>query len=143
MAMVNTGSATWEGDLKGGKGTVSTKSGALSAQPYGFNTRFEGKPGTNPEELIGAAHAGCFTMALSLMLTEAGLTAERMETRAEVTLDKDGDGFSITAIQLTLQAKIPGATQAQFEELAGKAKAGCPVSKLLNAKISLDATLTA
>ncbi len=141
--MVTYGSAVWQGAIKDGKGAISTKSGSLEAYPYGFAARFEGKAGTNPEELIGAAHAGCFTMALSLMLTEANLTAERMETKADVTLDKDGDGFSITAIQLTLHAKIPGATQAQFEELAGKAKAGCPISKLLRAEITLDATLTA
>ncbi len=136
-------SAVWQGGIKDGKGAISTKSGALQAYPYGFASRFEGKPGTNPEELIGAAHAGCFTMALSLILGEANLTAENMETKADVTLVKDGDGFSITAIHLTLHAKIPGAEQAQFEELAGKAKAGCPVSKVLNAKITLDATLTA
>ncbi len=137
------GSAVWQGGIKDGKGAISTKSGALEAYPYGFASRFEGKPGTNPEELIGAAHAGCFTMALSLILGEANLTAEKMETKADVTLSKDGDGFSITAVHLTLHAKIPGTDQAQFEELAGKAKAGCPVSKVLNAKITMDATLTA
>jgi lipoyl-dependent peroxiredoxin len=109
--------------------------------PYGFSSRFEGKPGTNPEELIGAAHAGCFTMALSLMLGEAGLTAERIKTRADVTLEQVPDGFAITAVHLTLKAKIPGADQARFEELAAKAKAGCPVSKLLKAEITLDTTL--
>lgn len=139
--MKTQGSAVWQGGLKDGRGAISTKSGALSAYPYGFAARFEGKPGTNPEELIGAAHSGCFTMALSLILSEAGLTAERMETTAEVTLDKVSDGFAITAIHLTLKAKIPGADQAKFEELANKAKAGCPVSKLLNTKITLDATL--
>ena len=137
------GSAAWSGGIKDGKGAISTHSGALKDYPYGFASRFEGKPGTNPEELIGAAHAGCFTMALSLMLGEAGLTAERMETRAEVTLDKDGDGFSITAVHLTLQAQIPGADQATFDALTAKAKAGCPVSKLLNAQITLEATLLA
>jgi lipoyl-dependent peroxiredoxin len=101
----------------------------------------KGSPARNPEELIGAAHAGCFTMALSLILGEAQLRAEHMETKAEVTLDKVADGFAITAVHLTLTAKIPGADQAKFEELAAKAKAGCPVSKLLNAKITLDATL--
>jgi osmotically inducible protein OsmC len=139
--MKTNGSAVWHGGLKDGKGAISTKSGALAAYPYGFAARFEGKPGTNPEELIGAAHAGCFTMALSLILGEAGLTAERMDTTAEVTLDKVSDGFAITAVHLTLKAKIPGADQAKFEELTGKAKAGCPVSKLLNTKITLDATL--
>jgi osmotically inducible protein OsmC len=135
------GSAVWQGGIKEGKGAISTRSGALKDYPYGFSSRFEGKPGTNPEELIGAAHAGCFTMALSLMLGEAGLTAERMETKADVTLDKVDDGYAITAVHLTLKAKIPGADQARFEELAAKAKAGCPVSKLLKAEITLDATL--
>jgi osmotically inducible protein OsmC len=135
------GSAVWSGGIKDGKGAISTKSGALKDYPYGFASRFEGKPGTNPEELIGAAHAGCFTMALSLILGEAKLTAERMETKAEVTLEKVADGFSITAVHLTLRAKIPGTDDATFQELAGKAKAGCPVSKLLNADITLDAKL--
>jgi len=139
--MKASGSAVWSGGLKDGKGAISTKSGALKDYPYGFASRFEGRPGTNPEELIGAAHAGCFTMALSLMLGEAQLTAERMETTAEVTLDKVDDGFAITAVHLTLTAKIPGASEAQFEELTAKAKAGCPVSKLLKADISLDARL--
>jgi osmotically inducible protein OsmC len=137
------GAAVWEGGIREGKGAISTKSGALDKYPYGFASRFEGKPGTNPEELIGAAHAGCFTMALSLILGEAQLTAEHMETKAEVTLDKVADGFAITAVHLTLTAKIPGADQARFQELAAKAKAGCPVSKLLNTKITLDATLAA
>lgn len=136
------GSASWQGGLKDGKGALSTRSGALKDYPYGFASRFEGKPGTNPEELIGAAHAGCFTMALSLILGEAGHTAERMDTRAEVTLEKVADGFAITAVHLTLTARIPGLDQARFEELAGKAKAGCPVSKLLNAPITMTATLT-
>jgi osmotically inducible protein OsmC len=135
------GSAVWQGGIKDGQGAISTHSGALKDYPYGFSSRFEGKPGTNPEELIGAAHAGCFTMALSLILGEAGLTAQRMETRADVTLEKVGDGYAITAVHLTLKARIPGADQARFEELAGKAKAGCPVSKLLKTEITLDATL--
>ena len=134
------GSAVWQGGIKDGKGAISTKSGALKEYPYGFS-RFEGKPGTNPEELIGAAHAGCFTMALSLILGEAKLTAEHMDTTAEVTLEKVVDGFAITAVHLTLRAKVPGADQAKFDELAAKAKAGCPVSKLLNAKITLDTKL--
>ncbi len=108
--------------IKDGKGAISTKSGALKDYPYGFGSRFEGKPGTNPEELIGAAHAGCFTMALSLILGEAKLTAERMETTADVTLEKVADGFAITAVHLTLKAKVPGADQAHFEELAAKAE---------------------
>jgi lipoyl-dependent peroxiredoxin len=137
------GSAAWSGGIKDGKSSISsTKSGALQAYPYGFASRFEGKPGSIPEELIGAAHAACFTMALSLILGEAGLTAERMETTAEVTLDKVSDGFAITAVHLTLEAKIPGADDARFQELAAKAKAGCPVSKLLKADITLDASVT-
>ena len=132
--------ATWTGDLKGGKGEFKGQSGAIGGG-YSFGTRFENAPGTNPEELIGAAHAGCFTMALSLILGEAKLTAERMETKADVTLEKVDDGFAITAVHLTLKANIPGADQATFEDLAGKAKAGCPVSKLFNADITLDATL--
>src|SRR6476469_920878 len=141
-AMTTTsGSAKWQGGIKDGKGAISTKSGALNDYPYGFASRFEGKPGSNPEELIGAAHAACFTMALSLILGEAKLTAEQMETRADVTLEKQGDGFAITSVHLTLNAKVPGADKAKFEDLAGKAKAGCPVSKLLNTKITLDATL--
>ncbi len=139
--MKTNGSAVWSGGIKDGKGAISTHSGALNSYPYGFASRFEGKPGTNPEELIGAAHAGCFTMALSLILGEANLTAEHMETKADVSLEKVGDGFEITAVHLTLSAKIPGADQAKFEELAGKAKAGCPVSKLLKTNITLDAKL--
>lgn len=139
--MKTSGSAVWTGGIKDGRGAISTASGALQAAPYGFSSRFEGKPGTNPEELIGAAHASCFTMALSLILGEAGLTAEKMETRAEVTLDKVADGFAISAIHLDLQAKIPGADKAKFEELANKAKVGCPVSKVLNTNITLTATL--
>ena len=135
------GTAVWTGGLKDGRGAISTKSGALKDYPYGFASRFEGKAGTNPEELIGAAHAGCFTMALSLILGEAHLTAETMETKADVTLVKQGEGFAITAVHLTLQAKIPGVSEAQFQELAAKAKAGCPVSKVLNAAITMDAKL--
>ena len=139
--MTTFGTAVWHGGLKDGKGAISTKSGALNAYPYGFASRFEGKPGTNPEELIGAAHAGCFTMALSLILGEAGLTAEEMNTKADVTLEKLADGFAITKVHLTLRAKIPGCDDAKFQELAAKAKAGCPVSKLLKADITLDASL--
>ena len=134
-------SAQWKGTLKEGSGSMKGGNGFFEA-PFTFVSRFEGdKKGTNPEELIGAAHAGCFTMALSLILGEAKLTAERMETTAEVTLEKLADGFAITAVHLILKAKVPGADKAKFEELAAKAKAGCPVSKLLNAKITLDATL--
>ncbi|WP_019340855.1 OsmC family protein [Stutzerimonas stutzeri] len=139
--MKKTASAVWQGDLKSGKGTISTESGALKENPYGFNTRFEGAPGTNPEELIGAAHAGCFSMALSMMLGQAGLTADRINTTAEVTLDKDDKGFAITAIALTLKAKVPGADDQQFQQIANQAKEGCPVSRVLNAQISLNATL--
>jgi osmotically inducible protein OsmC len=139
--MKTTGSAVWQGGIKDGKGAISTQSGALKEYPYGFGSRFEGKPGTNPEELIGAAHAGCFTMALSLILGQAHLTAEHMETKAEVTLDKDGDGYAITNVHLTLRARIPGTDEATFKELADKAKLGCPVSKLFKANITLDAAL--
>jgi lipoyl-dependent peroxiredoxin len=139
--MKTTGSAVWEGGIKDGKGAISTQSGALKAYPYGFASRFEGKPGTNPEELIGAAHSGCFTMALSLILGEAQLTASHMETKATVTLEKLDDGYAITAVHLSIEARVPGADQAKFEELAGKAKAGCPVSKLLKATVTLDAKL--
>ncbi len=139
--MKTTGSAVWRGATKDGQGAVSTHSGALKDYPYGFASRFEGQKGSNPEELIGAAHSSCFLMALSLMLGEAGLTAERMEASAEVTLDKDGEGFAITRSHITLSATIPGADEARFREIADKAKAGCPVSKLLTAEITLDARL--
>ena len=135
------GSAQWQGGFKDGIGAITTESGALKANPYGFSSRFDGVPGTNPEELIAAAHAGCFTMALSLILGEANLIAERMETFATVTLEQVDDGFAITAVHLKIEARIPGADQATFENLAGIAKAGCPVSKLLKAEITLDATL--
>ena len=140
--MKTTGSAVWSGGVRDGKGAISTHSGALKDYPYGFASRFEGQAGSNPEELIGAAHAACFTMALSLMLGEAGLKADHMETTAEVSLDRDGDGFSITSSHLTLKATIPGADEAKFQDLAAKAKAGCPISKLLNTEITLDASLT-
>ncbi|WP_300653653.1 OsmC family protein [Pseudomonas sp.] len=139
--MKKTASAYWQGGLKDGKGTISTQSGALSSSPYGFNTRFEDQPGTNPEELIGAAHAGCFSMALSKELGDAGMTAESIETKAEVTLDKVDGGFAITAVNLSLRAKIPGADRAAFEQAVEAAKNGCPVSKVLNAEITLEAVL--
>ena len=141
MKIKKSGSAVWKGGLKDGKGAISTESGALNAHPYGFAARFEGVKGTNPEELIGAAHAGCFTMALSMILGEAKLTAEQMDTTAEVTLEQVDGGFAITSVHLTLKAKVPGADKATFESLAAKAKAGCPVSKLLKTEISLEATL--
>ena len=141
MKINRRGSAVWKGGIKDGKGAISTQSGALNAYPYGFASRFEGVPGTNPEELLAAAHAGCFTMALSLILGEAKFTAEQMDTSANVTLEQVEGGYAITAVHLTLKAKVPGADQATFEELANKAKAGCPVSKLFKAEITLDATL--
>lgn len=142
MKITRKGSAAWQGGFKDGKGTLSTESGALTTHPYGFASRFEGQPGTNPEELIAAAHAGCFTMALSLILGDAKLTADQMDTVAEVTLEEAEGGYVISAVHLTLKAKIPGADQATFEKLVAMAKAGCPVSKLLKAEITLDASLT-
>jgi osmotically inducible protein OsmC len=141
MKIKRKGSAAWQGGIKDGKGSISTESGALKEYPYGFASRFEGQRGSNPEELIAAAHASCFTMALSLILGEAKFTAERMDTTAEVSLEQVDGGWAITAVHLTLKAKVPGADQATFEQLAAKAKAGCPVSKLLKADISLDASL--
>jgi len=141
MKIQRSGSAQWSGGIKDGKGSISTESGALKAYPYGFASRFEGKPGSNPEELLGAAHAACFTMALSLILGEAKLMATQMDTTARVTLEQVEGGWAINAVQLTLRAKVPGADAATFAELAAKAKAGCPVSKVLNATITLDAAL--
>ena len=143
MLIRKKGSAAWQGGLKDGKGTVSTESGVLKGAQYGFNTRFENGPGTNPEELLAAAHAGCFSMALSAQLGEAGLKAESINTTATVSLEKVEGGFAITAVHLDLTAKIPGADQAAFEKAANNAKAGCPVSKLFNARITLDARLQA
>ena len=139
--MVKKAWAVWKGGIKDGSGSISTETGVLNEAPYGFKSRFENGKGTNPEELIGAAHAGCFSMAFSLILGNAGLTADRIETHAAVTLDKVGEGFEITAVHLSVKAKIPGATDAKFQELANNAKTGCPVSKLLKAKITMDATL--
>ncbi len=139
--MKTQGSAVWSGGLRDGRGAISTHSGALKDYPYGFASRFEGQTGSNPEELIGAAHAACFSMALSMILGQAGLTAERLETSAEVTLDREGEGFAITASHLTLRAAIPGVDDTRFQALAADAKANCPVSKLLNAEITLDAVL--
>ena len=141
MSIVKKASAHWEGDLKTGIGSISTETGVLREAPYGFKARFEGGKGTNPEELIGAAHAGCFSMALSMILGGENLTAESIDTTADMTLDEVDGGFAITAVHLTLKAKVPGATQEQFTALTNKAKEGCPVSKVLNAKITLDATL--
>lgn len=139
--MKRTATAAWTGGLKDGKGNISTQSGVLKNTQYGFNTRFEEGPGTNPEELIAAAHAGCFTMAFSAQLGNAGLTAESIKTTAAVTLDKVEGGFAITAVHLDMTAKIPGASQQAFDTAANNAKSGCPVSKVLNAKITLDAKL--
>jgi osmotically inducible protein OsmC len=139
--MIKKASAVWKGGFKDGGGTISTESGALKEAPYGVKARFESGPGTNPEELIGAAHSGCFAMAFSLMLGEAGFTAERIEVRAAVTLEKTGDGFSITSSHLDVTAKIPGIDQAKFTEIANQAKAGCPVSKVLKTNITMDAKL--
>lgn len=137
------GSATWTGGIKDGKGTVSTQSGVLQEAQYGFNTRFADGPGTNPEELIGAAHAGCFTMALSGKLGAAGLTATKLATTATVSLDKVDGGFKISAVHLDLVATVPGTDQAAFEVIAKDAKENCPVSQLLNATITLSAKLEA
>ncbi len=134
-------SAVWNGDLKTGTGTVSSESGVLNGTPYSFQTRFESEQGTNPEELVGAAHAGCFSMALSMILEQAGMTAEKIETEATITLEQKDGGFAVTASHLDVRATIPGADPAAFNEAAEKAKAGCPISKLLNATITMDARL--
>ncbi|UDQ89475.1 OsmC family protein [Xanthobacter autotrophicus] len=141
MAIVRSGSAEWSGGIKDGRGKISTESGALAGFPYGFASRFEGQRGSNPEELLGAAHAACFTMALSLILGEAGLTATQLETTAKVSLEKQDAGYAITQVELTLVGTVPGATLEQFAELAGKAKANCPLSKVIRANITLDAKL--
>lgn len=134
-------SAVWTGDLKNGEGTVSSASGVLDDTRYGFKSRFEEGPGTNPEELVGAAHAGCFSMALSAILGEQGVTPERIETSATVSLEKVGDGFEVTKIHLDVSAKIAGIDDEAFQNAAAAAKAGCPISKLLTAEISMDAKL--
>jgi len=136
-------SAVWQGGLKDGKGTISTDSGVLDNTQYSFSTRFEDGVGTNPEELIAAAHAGCFSMALSGQLGSAGLTAESINTTATVTLEKTDAGFTITKVHLDVTARIPGAEQSAFETAANNAKAGCPISRLLKAEITMDAKLEA
>lgn len=141
MAIQKQGSAEWKGSLKRGKGVVSTESGALKENPYGFNTRFEGQPGTNPEELIGAAHASCYSMALSMILGQSDLEPESIQTEATVTLDQDDSGFYISKVALKTVARIPGADQETFEKAANAAKEGCPISRLFNADITLKATL--
>ncbi|MET0238807.1 MAG: OsmC family protein [Sphingobium sp.] len=138
---VNSASARYEGLGKGGKGSITTKSGVLSDQPYGFGTRFEGKPGTNPEELIAAAHASCFTMATSFALAGAGYEAGLLDTSCTVTLNKDGDGFKVTKSALKLVATVPGISEEDFNRIADEAKAGCPISKLLNCEIVLEKEL--
>lgn len=139
--MKRNASAVWKGDLKSGKGTISTDSGVLSETQYSFKTRFEDGKGTNPEELIAAAHAGCFSMALSSELGKLGLTADTIRTTASVSLEKTDAGFTITAVHLDLKAKVPGADKEKFETAANNAKKGCPVSRVLNAEITLDAAL--
>lgn len=139
--MKRSASAHWSGGIKDGQGTMSTDTGVLHESPYGFKSRFEDGPGTNPEELIAAAHAGCYSMALSLGLGNAGFTADSIDTRATVTLLKDGDGFSITAVALVCRAKVPRVDAAAFDSIAQATKLACPVSKLLKAEITLDARL--
>jgi osmotically inducible protein OsmC len=139
--MKRSAQAQWQGDLKTGAGTISTASGTLANTPYSFHSRFEQGKGTNPEELLAAAHAGCFTMAVSSQLTQAGLKAERLETNCTITLEQKDGSFAITESRLELKAKIPGATQEAFDKATQAAKTGCPVSKLYNTKIILDAHL--
>jgi osmotically inducible protein OsmC len=139
--MQRSAEAQWRGDLKSGAGTISTASGTLSQTPYSFHSRFEQGKGTNPEELLAAAHAGCFTMAVSAQLAQAGLKADSLNTTCKITLDKTDGGFGITESHLELKARIPGATKEAFEKATEAAKTGCPVSKLYNTKITLDARL--
>jgi osmotically inducible protein OsmC len=139
--MIRKAQAVWHGTGRDGTGDLTTSSGVLSHAPYSFKTRFEGEPGTNPEELIAAAHAGCFTMALAFQLQSAGFNPTELKTEAAVTLEQDGTGFKISKSALTLTASVPGLDRAKFDELAGNAEKGCPVSKLLKAEITLDATL--
>ena len=141
MAISRRATAHWSGGIKDGGGTLSTSSGALDDTPYGFSDRFEDGPETNPEELIGAAHAGCYAMALSGELGKAGMTAESLDVTADVTLEKQGEAFRITAVHLDLRARIPGADEEAFRTAAEGAKEGCPVSNVLNAEITLDANL--
>ncbi len=139
--MQRTANARWQGDLKSGSGTLTTASGVLSNSAYSFHTRFEDGKGTNPEELLAAAHAGCFTMALSNQLAQAGLKADSLETKCTITLEKTDSGFGITQSHLELKARVPGATQEAFDKATAAAKAGCPVSRLYNTNITLDAKL--
>jgi osmotically inducible protein OsmC len=139
--MKRSASAVWNGGLRDGRGTISTASGVLTDTQYSFGTRFEEGKGTNPEELIAAAHAGCFSMALSAQLNEAGKTAERIATEATVTLEKTDAGFTVTAVHLNVRAKVPEATPPDFETAAQAAKKGCPISRLLKAEITMEAKL--
>lgn len=141
MKIKRNASAQWNGGLKDGKGSISTASGALQNTQYSFGTRFEDGVGTNPEELIAAAHAGCFSMALSAQLTNAGTPPESIETTATVTMEKLEAGFTVTGVHLDVTARVPGIDQAAFDTAAGNAKAGCPISRLLNATITMDAKL--
>lgn len=142
-SIIRSASAHWTGGGKDGTGSISSESGVLKEAPYGFNARFGDGRGTNPEELIGAAHAGCFTMALAFRLAKEGLTAESLDTTAKVAMEKEGEGFRIARVALTLRAKVPGTDEATFKALAEEAKAGCPVSKLLKAEITLETTFQA
>ncbi|HEU5275344.1 MAG TPA: OsmC family protein [Xanthobacteraceae bacterium] len=139
--MKRTASAAWSGDLKQGKGSVTTQSGLLKDSPYSFTTRFENGAGTNPEELIAAAHAGCFTMATAAALGRAGFTPDKLATTASLTLEQVSGNWTITTVDLQMTAKVPGIDAKKFQEIAADAKANCPVSRVLNAKISLDAKL--
>jgi osmotically inducible protein OsmC len=135
-------SAVWQGGLKDGRGTISTESGTLATVSYSFARRFENEPGTNPEELVAAAHASCFSMALSAQLGQVGITPDRIETTSTVTLEKVAEGWAVTTVHLDVRAKISGGDEGKFNDAAKKAKEGCPISKLLNAKITMDARLT-
>lgn len=141
MTIRRSAQAVWQGNLQAGSGSLSAPGGVLHDTPYSFNTRFGDTPGTNPEELIAAAHAGCFTMATSFALQNAGFTATQLDTRADLALEKSEGGFAITGIHLTLRASVPGIESAQFLEIAAAAKANCPVSKVLACPITLDASL--
>ena len=141
ITMKRNATAVWKGDLKSGKGVISTQSGVLDQTQYSFSTRFEDGKGTNPEELVAAAHAGCFAMALSMMLGQAGMTAESIEAKATVALEQKDGGFAVTSSHLDVRVRIPGGNQAAFDQAAQNAKAGCPISKLLNAQITMDAQL--
>lgn len=141
MTINKFGTAVWRGTIKEGKGFITSESKALTEQPYGFNTRFEGKAGTNPEELIGSAHAACFSMALSKIIGDADLEPKQIDTKATVSLEKSGDGFKVSSVHLDVQLQVPNAKDEELKSMANKAKEGCPISKLLNAKITMDVVL--